>query len=391
MITPRGASVLGAGIALVISWAALGEIELLGAGAALIVAVVAALFVTNWNRPALDIRRQLNPSLVHEGDRTAVELAITNLRRFPAFNLTVADGVGGLGTARFAIGHLRRQEPAAASYRIVCRPRGVYKVGPAHVRVGDPLGLASSESETGDVDQLIVYPATESLAGYPYVRGRDPSQMASKPEQSQRGGEDFFTLRSYRSGDDLRRVHWPSSAKLDELMIRQMENPWQSRALIFFDVRQRSHPDNDTFEKAVKGTASVVKHLAAGGFAADLWLGRELLDVTAYMAAMEALARVRTVAAIDIKAVASRLRQSGRGGALVLVTGSPDEDLLAVHRHLASQHRVTILLAASSAPNSLIPAFQRLGAKTVITGQDPNWAPAWNQTMGRTWLSASAG
>jgi len=391
MITPRGASVLGAGIALVISWAALGEIELLAAGAALIVAVVAALFVTNWNRPSLDIRRQLNPSLVHEGDRTAVELSITNLRRIPALNLTVSDGVGGLGTARFAIGFLRRQEPAAASYRIVCRPRGVYQVGPARIRVGDPLGLATSESETGDVDQLIVYPATESLSGHPFVRGRDPSQMASRLEQSQRGGEDFFTLRSYQNGDDLRRVHWPSSAKLDELMIRQMENPWRSRALVFFDVRERSHLDQETFEKAVRGTASVVKHLVAGGFAADLWLGRELIDLSAYTAAMEALARVQMVSAIDIRSVASRLRQTGRGGALVLVTGSPDADLLGVHRLLASQHRVTILLAASSAPNSFVPAFQRMGAKTVITGSNPNWAPAWNQTMGRTWLSASVG
>ena len=391
MITPRGASVLGAGIALVISWVALGEIELLAAGAALVAAVVIALAITRWDRPSLDVRRQLHPPLVHDGDRTAVELAITNLRRMPAFNLTMSDGVGGLGTARFAVGHLRRQEPAAASYRIVCRPRGVYQVGPARIKVGDPLGLASSESETGDVDQLIVYPATESLAGYPYVRGRDPSQMASRPEQSQRGGEDFFTLRSYRNGDDLRRVHWPSSAKADELMIRQMENPWQSRALVFFDVRRGSHQDQDTFEKAVKGAASVVKHLVAGGFAADLWLGSEVMDAKAYTAAMEALARVQMVPAIDIKAVAGRLRRSGRGGALVLVTGSPDEDLLGVHRHLASQHRVTVLLAASATPGSLIPTFQRLGAKTVLPGASPNWAPAWNQTMGRTWVSASAG
>ena len=161
--------------------------------------------------------------------------------------------------------------------------------------------------------------------------------------------------------------------------------------MIFFDVRQSSHQDQDAFEKAVKGTASVVKHLVADGFAADLWLGRELIDVTAYTAAMEALARVQMVSAVDIKSVASRLRRTGRGGALVLVTGSPDEDLLSVHRHLASQHRVTILLAATSAPNSLIPTFQRLGAKTVLPGANPHWAPAWNQTMGRTWASASAG
>ena len=63
---------------------------------------------------------------------------------------------------------------------------------------------------------------------------------ASRPEFSRRGGEDFYTLRSYQEGDDLRRVHWASSAKLDELMIRQMETPWQSRALVFFDVRRRA-------------------------------------------------------------------------------------------------------------------------------------------------------
>ena len=56
----------------------------------------------------------------------------------------------------------------------------------------------------------------------------------------------------------------------------------------------------------------MVKHLVAGGFAADLWLGRELMDVNAYTAAMEALARVQMVPAVDIKAVASRLRQSGQ-------------------------------------------------------------------------------
>ncbi|MGH8929030.1 MAG: DUF58 domain-containing protein [Acidimicrobiia bacterium] len=391
MISPRGGSVLGAGIALVISWFALGEIELLAAGAALIVAVLLAVAVAIWNRPILEIHRQLNPTLVHEGDRTSVELSIVNLRRLPAFGLIVSDGVGDLGTARFSLGSLPGNEPALASYRIVCRPRGVYDVGPASVRVSDPLGLATVESSIGEVDELIVYPATESLSAYPFVRGRDPSQTASRPEQSHRGGEDFFTLRAYSDGDDLRRVHWPSSAKLDELMIRQMENPWQSRALIFLDIRRRSHPDRDVFEKAVRGAASVVKHLAGGGFAADLWLGSGLIDVGAYTAAMESLARVQMVEAVDIKSVAGRLRQTGRGGALVMVTGAADEDLLAVHRLLSAQHRVTVLLAASPEPNPYLVTFQKEGVKTVTTGPGEGWAPAWNQTMERTWLSASVG
>ncbi len=59
---------------------------------------------------------------------------------------------------------------------------------------------------------------------------------------SQTGGEDFFTLRDYEDGDDLRKVHWPSSAKRDRLMIRQLEMPWQSRALIVLDTEVANYP-----------------------------------------------------------------------------------------------------------------------------------------------------
>lgn len=389
MLTSRGGAVLGAAIALIVAWVALGEIEMLAAGAALLVGVGFALLVTNWSRPRLDLRRRLNPALVHEGDRATVDLLIRNTRRLPAFNLTVSDGVGGLGTARFALGSLSGGDQASAAYRIVCRPRGVYQVGLATIRITDPLGLGVSEITVGEPDQLIVYPATEDLSGYPMVRGRDPAQMASRPEHSQRGGEDFYTLRSYRSGDDLRRVHWPTSAKLDELVIKQMETPWQSRALVFFDVRKSSYSEPDAFEKAVRGAASVVRHLASGGFAADLWLGSGLIDVRAYSVALEALARVQPLPAVDVRAVASKLRHTGRGGALVIVTGKPDENILGVQRLLSAQHRATVLMAATSQPGPLIGAFQGVGVRTVVAGPNETWTGPWSRAVGKTWATVS--
>jgi uncharacterized protein (DUF58 family) len=382
--------VLGAGIALTISWIALGEIELLGAGAAMLLAVAIGLLVTNWTRPSLQIHRQLRASAVHEGERAAVALNITNRRWFPVFNLTVSDGVGNLGTARFTLSSLKGQETATASYQIVCRPRGVYRIGPVKVTVRDPLGLASSDQLAGEFDQLIVYPAIEPLSGYPAVRGRDPSQSASRPEHSQHGGEDFYALRAYQDGDDLRRVHWASSARRDELMIRQMETPWQSRALIFFDARRQRYEDTNAFERAVRGAASVVAHLGGGGFAADLWAGGGLLDVREPAVALEALARIQPFPAIDLKSVATRLRRTGPGGALVLISGRPDDELVGVMRMLASQYRVAVLLAATGEPTNL-DAFQRMGVRTVATGPGQIWAPGWNEAMGRVWAPASAG
>ena len=390
MLTTRGGAVLGAAAALLAAWIALGEIELLALGAALAVAVLVALFITGWNRPAFRVERRLTPNLVHEGDRATVELRITNDKRLPAFDVTVSDGIDGLGRAGFALGSLPSTDSAMASYRIVCRPRGVYTVGPVSIETRDPLGLAAFETPVGNVDQLIVYPAVEQLTGFPLVRGRDPATMASRPEHSQRGGEDFYTLRNYRDGDDLRRVHWPSSAKLDELMIRQMETPWQSRAFVLLDVRTAPYSNDESFEKAVTGAASVVRHLAGSGFSGELWVGGPLVEIGSYTAAMEALARVERIRLVDLRTIASRWRGRG-GGLLALVTGQPDHDLLSAYRLLGAQHRSTILLAATSQPGPALENFQRGGARTVLAGPDDSWAQAWQQTLGRSWTPVSAG
>lgn len=391
MLTTRGGSVLGGALALAVSWLALGEIELVAIGAGLGVAVLAAVLITVWNRPQVRVERRLAPHQVHEGDRATVELRLTNLRRAPLFDLTVTDGITGLGMARFALGVLGGKERASASYRIVCRPRGVYTVGPAGLETHDPLGLAGWETTSGEADQLIVFPAVEELSGFPQVRGRDPANMASRPEHSQRGGEDFYTLRSYREGDDLRRIHWPTSARLDELMLRQMETPWQSRALVFLDPRATVYVDDDHFEKAVVGAASVVRHLAHGGFSGDLWAGGPTIEVGSYAAAMEALALVRRVDLIDLRAVATRLRNTGRGGLLVLVSGLPDGELLGVHRLLGSQHRSSVLLSAHSSESEMLSHFRRAGVRTALAGPHDRWAPVWNEMMGKTWTSVSAG
>ncbi|MEX2622868.1 MAG: DUF58 domain-containing protein [Acidimicrobiia bacterium] len=391
MLTTRGGSVLGGAIALAVSWLALGEIELLAIGAALGIGVLAAVLITIWNRPAVKVERRLAPHQVHEGDRATVELRLTNLRRIPLFDLTITDGITGLGTARFALGVLGGSERAHASYRIVCRPRGVYTVGPASLESRDPLGLAGWETTSGAIDHLIVFPAVEQLSGYPQVRGKDPANMASRPEHSQRGGEDFYTLRSYRDGDDLRRVHWPTSARLDELMIRQMETPWQSRALVFLDPRAKAYADDEHFEKAVTGAASMVRHLAQGGFSGDLWAGGPLIEIGDYAAAMEALALVRRVAAVDLRTVATRLRNTGRGGLLVLVSGLPDSDLLGVHRMLGSQHRSSVFLSAHAEETEMLNHFRRAGVRTALAGPNDRWATVWSQMLGKTWTSVSAG
>jgi uncharacterized protein (DUF58 family) len=392
MPTLRGWALSGAGLALILLWYALGEPELLLTGLFLLITQAVALVFVRGRKPQLEVSRRLGSATVHDGETTTVTLLVDNVARHAISYLTIQDEVNSLGVATFEVARLKRRESTTATYRVTCRPRGVYRVGPTNVKAGDPLGLAEMSAGAGPVDRIVVYPAVEELTGFPIIRGQDPAMQASRPEHSRRGGEDFYTLREYQRGDDLRRVHWPSSAKTDELMIRQMETPWQSRALVLLDVRTSSYESRDAFEKAVSGAATIVTHLVSSGFDADLWAGdAEPIDASRYSSAMERLALVQPNSAIDIEAVASRIRQKGGGGALVIVTGVADRSLLSVQQLLTRDYPTTVLMTASDSTSQTLVGFHRMGVTTVSVGPDQLWAPAWMTSMRNSWTTASVG
>ncbi len=273
MLTQRGWAALGASVALGLLWLGLGELELLTAALLLTGATVISALMIRLLRPQVDVVRRLSPTLVHEGDHAIVEATIINRGRWPISNPVVEDKVVGLGAARF-VALVHRQGRG--------RPRHLSDPLPAARCVSGGTGLGDSvrsapvwsgtASDAGLSDRLIVYPAVEDLEGFPITRGRDPSHQAARPEFSHMGGEDFFTLREYRYGDDLRHVHWPSSAKRDQLMIRQLETPWQSHG---------PRPLRSTI-RAVPVTGGIRKGGARGRFdtPASLSLGvrRRFLD-----------------------------------------------------------------------------------------------------------------
>jgi len=213
---------------------------------------------------------------------------------------------------------------------------------------------------------------------------------AARPEHGRSGGEDFYTLREYQMGDDLRRVHWPYSAKTEKLMIRQMETPWRSRALVVLDIRPSAYESSEAFEKAVSGAASVISHLVESGFDADLWSGDPRpVDTTRYAAAMERLALVTADDTIDLVAATSELRRKGGGGALVLITGSPDDDLLTVHELLKVDYPATLLMTVASTRSQTLGRLLRRGVLSVGITPEENWAEAWMTATDTSWIAAS--
>ncbi len=389
MITDRGWSVLGAACALIVLWIVFGEIEL--AAVAGLLAACVGVGLARRARPTVGLTRHLEPARVHEGDKVTVLLELSNAGRSHIFNLEVDEPVGDLGRARFGVGSLGPGDQATAGYQVVCRPRGVYPIGPASVSVSDAMGLTLSSASVGETDRLVVYPQVELLLTTPLVRGHDPTTHASRPEFSHRGGEEFYTLREYQTGDELRRVHWPSSAKRDELMIRQLETPWQSKGLVIVDTRTSSYLGGPDFEKAVTGAASLVHLLAGAGFDADLWIGGgSSLPLHDYHTAMEALALVKADDGLDLLAAAAHLRHRDIGGGLFVVTGMGDPSIVQLVQYLSSGRPKVVVMTVGEAISATSGVLLRMGVSVVSVTVGGSWTEAWRRSTERGWSTVSA-
>lgn len=376
-----------------ILWWAFGEKLLIASGVFLGLSVGIGSLYVRRARPRVGITRRISPAQVHDGDRAIVDLSITSSR--PTRHIALTDEVHGLGTAQFTGDAISPASPMVARYEILCRPRGVYRVGPAEVLVRGPMAMVESGGAVGKADRLVVYPAVEDLDGLPIVRGQDPTVNSAKANFSHVGGDDFFTLREYQDGDDLRRVHWPTSARRETLMIKQLEMPWQSRALVLLDPRSEAYPTPEHFEHAVRAAASVVRHLYKAGFSPSLWAGsapRTVSSNVTYEAAMETLATITPLRAFDLRIAASRMRRDGvGGGALVMITSQADDANLAVYRVLSRDFLRTLVMAATQKRTDAILQLQSAGAAAVVVAPGEHWAPEWRDTIERSWSTATPG
>ena len=394
MPTTRGWAAIGAASALAILWMAFGEDLLLALAVFLLVAVAGGSLYVGLAGPRLILARSINPEQLHDGERALVDLSVRSKRK--VYRVAVEDRVHGLGSARFIADRIADGDAMVGRYEVLCRPRGVYRVGPSKVSIGDPMGFTESTSTFGSIGRLVVYPRVEELESVPTGRGQDQTINTSRAAFWHSGGEDFFTLREYQQGDDLRKVHWPSSARRDELMIKQLEMPWQSRAFIVLDPRAEPHESPESFEQAVRGAASALRHLFRSGYTPTVWAGSGngtmVTNADSYRTVMEELATIRPARSLDFRHLVSRLRRSGMaGGVLVMVTGSPDDADLASFQLLSQDFYKTVVLSVSHPEDDHILGFANLGGLVVRTTPDGTWAEPWRNAMEHGWSTATAG
>lgn len=165
-------------------------------------------------------------------------------------------------------------------------------------------------------------------------------------------GSDFYAVREYRMGDDLRRVHWPSTARLDDLMIRQEETPSQGRLTVAVDLRPSAWAEGG-LETALSAAASVAEVALAEGLLVRLLTstgGDTLFGAWGAQRAviLDALAAVG-VRASTPDAALGRTVDAAPGEAVVVITSSGQAGRGMVAGFVATQP--SLLTAVMIAPD----------------------------------------
>jgi uncharacterized protein (DUF58 family) len=269
-LTVRGRCLLAAGLAATVCAAVLREVNLLRVGVFLLVLPLISYAMVARTRYRLTCTRRLDPVRVNAGSSAQVRLKLQNVSRLPTGGMLAEDTVPYRrgGRPRFVLDRVLPQRAVEVDYTVRSQVRGRFRIGPLTVRLTDAFGLCEVTRSFSAADLLVVTPQVVTL---PPVRlgGDWAGAGESRARSVATAGEDDAATREYRQGDDLRRIHWRSTARKGELMVRREEQPWQSRAALLLDCRGSAHHGDgpsSSLEWAISAAASIGLHLANAGF-----------------------------------------------------------------------------------------------------------------------------
>ncbi len=277
------------------------------------------------------------PVSASAGETLLLTYTLGNTSRLPKFYLSVRDTLpGGLtlidGPPPLVLGVWPGEERRAQCL-VEAKRRGVFPLGPVLVYSTDPLGLQTFSQKALTVDELIVYPALLPIAES-WPRGAaSVGWRGSASAQTRGDGDDFYGVREYALGDDLRRVHWRTTARTGALAVAEYARGVTLDAVIALDLSRDAYTDtkdgvSEALEAGVRLAATLTDDLLRHGYAVRLLTAGAAADETQAQSGaetarfLERLARVRPDAS---EALADVLEGEGGGarGEAALIVISP--------------------------------------------------------------------
>jgi len=329
-----------------------------------IAVVLCALFLIG--RTAYDVALDLARTRVVVGERAVGALTLANRGTRAILPSRVVLPVGA-GRGEFGIQRLAPGEEAEELFAIPTQKRGVVKVGPVSVVRGDPLGLFERAHRRDDPVDLFVHPRTVLFDGQSlgYLRDLEglPAADLSRDDVS------FHALLEYQPGDDLRHVHWRSTARTGTMMVRQYEETRRSHFVIGLSRSLADYATEDDFELGVSAAGSIGLRALRDSQRVDMRVqgrelpagtGKQLLDS---LSAVEN-SKPKEGGIAELAGVVSATMPLA--SVVVLVCGArvKSDDLRLACARLPFGARVLVVVADTTAS---APALRRIGDADVVT------------------------
>jgi uncharacterized protein (DUF58 family) len=325
-MTTRGTSFLAAGAASAVAGYLLGERGLFCVGIALLALPLLASSAIRRAQYRLGTSRAINPPRVPAGQTATVTLRLENVSRIPTGLLLAEDSVPyALGTRpRYVLDKIERNGSRELTYSLRSDLRGKFDIGPLQLRAADSFGLVEMTRSLSGRTSFVVTPRVVPLARTVISRSW-AGEGDGRARMSSTAGEDDVIPRAYRDGDELRRVHWRSTARYGELMVRREEQRWRNKATVFLDSRSLAHLGSgaaSSFETAVSAAASLGVHVAQQGLTGQFVTDGDVIRSGPFFEdrLLDSLAVLKPSRGRTLTHAFSELRDLG-GGVIIAVMG----------------------------------------------------------------------
>jgi uncharacterized protein (DUF58 family) len=234
-VTRRGRLTLALGLGTYLAAWAFGAQALYAPAVGLVLASLAALAWTQLLSRPLRLHRSVDRERPVEGDDVVIRVELESDGGVLPGSVVLHDPAGGLGERDVTVP--RDGKRLRTAYRVTRVPRGRYRFSDAEVAIEDPFGLARREQPLPDTGTLLVYPRLTRLAALFSERGLR-SHGGGRVLLRRPTGFELHSVRDYQSGESLRRVHWPSTARRQQLMVKELEDTPRDEVLVVLDAQE---------------------------------------------------------------------------------------------------------------------------------------------------------
>jgi uncharacterized protein (DUF58 family) len=306
-------------------------------------------------RRPITLRRGLGAAEHFEGDDVPVLLE-ASVRPPSPRSLNAVDVVDRLGERRVRLG--RHGGALLGRYVLPRVSRGRYRFLGARTVIEDPFGLYLAESEASGEATLLVYPRLVEVDRL-FSEGGGAAQEGGRMLMRRTSGFDLHSVRDYQEGESLRKVHWRTTARRGQLMVKELEDTPHDEVAVLLDADARSAV-GDSFDLQVRAAGSILRVHALRGRRALLAVTTsppEYRRVTSFdgewQLARELLASVEPTGAERVEAFLARdSSPAAQAVELVVVTAALSARLAdaLVDRTLAYRPASLVLVRANEEP-----------------------------------------